>query len=103
MKYLTICIFFLLYTSSVHAETWKEECNTCTGDRDGFFMCTALYCGDTDIDNEEKNSKDFDKGFNLGLSCMTLLALELKITDRSKTFGQMEKICRDRFKVTKEK
>ena len=27
------------------SETWMDDCNTCTGDRNGVFSCTTLYCG----------------------------------------------------------
>ena len=40
--------------------------------------------------------------FNLALSCIMLLDLELKIEDRRETWGVMADVCRSRHNITKE-
>ena len=55
---------------------------------------TAIRCPKTNV-----NSAEFDNGFDLGVKCMSLLALGLSFTNQRKTFEEMEKLCRKRFKI----
>jgi len=43
----------------------------------------------------------FDEGFNMAMTCMTLLNLELHLEGERKTFGEMSDICRERFGIEK--
>ena len=51
------------------------------------------------VDPTEKIANRY---FNLALSCMMLLDLELKIEDRRETWGVMADICRSRHNISKE-
>ena len=51
------------------------------------------------VDPTEKTANRY---FNLALSCIMLLDIELKIEDRRETWGVMADICRSRHNITKE-
>ena len=39
----------------------------------------------------------YEVGFNDGIECITLLTLELHLTEECKTYGEMQDICRFRY------
>jgi len=61
MKLTIVCsviwtvVLMLLWFTDVGAETWVERCNICEGDREGHYVCTAMYCG------THKNNEVWDK------------------------------------------
>jgi len=42
--YMILVIFLMCEQALAH--TWVDECNTCTGDRNGIHSCTAVLCGE---------------------------------------------------------
>ena len=54
--------------------------------------------GQTGI-TDTKKPNSYEEGFRNGMECLALLNLELSIKDQRKTFGEMMKICRDRFGI----
>jgi len=48
---------------------------------------------------EWRENKDYDRGFNAALDCIMLLNLELELKHARKTFGEMNSICRQRYKI----
>ena len=44
-KIIILTGLVLLLAVASYAETWMDDCNTCTGDRYGVFSCTTMYCG----------------------------------------------------------
>ena len=54
----------------------------------------------SDLDRWEwMENMDYARGFNDALMCISLLNLELSIEDERKTFGEMNAVCRERFKI----
>ena len=49
------------------------------------------------ISRISEDYSQYEVGFNHGVECMSLLALELRLTEERKTYGEMEDICRDRY------
>ena len=45
----------------------------------------------------EEDYSQYEVGFNDGLTCMTLLNLELQLSNERKAFGEMQEICRYRY------
>lgn len=43
-----------------------------------------------------KPPRTYNKGFNDGLECLILVALEMQIKKERKTFGEIADICRER-------
>ena len=47
----------------VSGETWKVDCNTCTGDKNGVYGCTQLFCGNMEYDGIKVGEPKIDWGY----------------------------------------
>ena len=41
-----LLLLLLLIPSPADGEEWFEDCNSCAGDRKGYYICTVLSCDD---------------------------------------------------------
>ena len=66
------------------------------------FVMVGSVSGQADIDLQAPSAKEaYGRGFNDALMCISLLNLELALEDKRITFGEMNAICRVRYRVQK--
>ena len=57
----------------------------------------SAYQEQSPMSRISEDYSQYEVGFNHGMECMTLLALELHLTEERKTYGEMQDICRFRY------